>query len=297
MIELDYLFWIVFVAISYGIITTVNHHRKKSKVISDVPKIQNGFTTIESTTPSIPSKPEVLTNEWAKYRIIAITQVSHNVKLLRFQLPEGQSLGIKLGDHCRIRFMREGKEVAKTYTPCSPATAVGYFEVIFKVYPTGGVSQYMDGQKIGDEVEIRKRPGSLRYTSNEHLHVGLLCGGTGITPMLQFIDHLLHDLNDKTRVTLITANSTCEDVLLEKELEALASEFPERFKLFFAVSRPTPGWTKGYSGRITADFLSKSGLNSNDCNRVLLCGPDTFNAAAKEAMAANGFTPNQIYVF
>jgi len=290
---MDWLFWLVVAAFSWGIVRLVMRLNSKANEASKIVEVATNLPIVPQTT----SKPEVLTNDWTKFQIATVTQVSHNVKLIRFKLNDGQSLGIKLGDHCRIRFMKEGKEVARSYTPCSPETAVGYFEIIFKIYPTGGVSQYMDGLKVGDEVEIRRRPGSLKYNPNEHRHIGLICGGTGITPMLQFVDRVLHDKNDKTKVTLITANSTIDDVLLEKELDAVAAEFVERFKLHYVVSRPPVEWKKGFSGRISPDVLAKTGVVVNDCDRVLICGPDPFNVAAKEALAANGLLPTQIYVF
>ena len=45
-------------------------------------------------------------------------------------------------------------------------------------------------------------------------HVGMLAGGTGITPMYQIVQEALRDTSDKTKFSLIFANQTLEDILL-----------------------------------------------------------------------------------
>ena len=39
-------------------------------------------------------------------------------------------------------------------------------------------------------------------------HMGLACGGTGITPMWQLMEAVLRDKKDKTLITLLYCNST-----------------------------------------------------------------------------------------
>ena len=51
--------------------------------------------------------------------------------------------------------------------------------------------------------------------------IGMVAGGTGITPMLQIIRAIQRDPTDTTEVWLIFANQTEEDILLRKELEAV----------------------------------------------------------------------------
>ena len=66
-------------------------------------------------------------------------------------------------------------------------------------------------------------------------------GGTGITPMLQLIRQVFRDKNDRTCLSLLFANQTEEDILLREELEEVQKEYPERFKLWYTVDRPTEG--------------------------------------------------------
>ena len=68
-----------------------------------------------------------------------------------------------------------------------------------------------------------------------------IIGGTGITPMLQLIRAVFRDTNDRTELSLLFANQTEDDILLREELEDVQKQFPERFKLWYTVDRPTEG--------------------------------------------------------
>ncbi len=63
---------------------------------------------------------------------------------------------------------------------------------------------------------------------------------TGITPMLQIIKSILKDPNDKTKVSLLFANQSEEDILLRSELELLAKRH-DNFSLWYTLDRPSEG--------------------------------------------------------
>ena len=58
--------------------------------------------------------------------------------------------------------------------------------------------------------------------------VSMIAGGTGITPMLQLVRAVFRDPEDETRLSLLFANQTEEDILLRKELEEVQAEHPDR---------------------------------------------------------------------
>ena len=59
--------------------------------------------------------------------------------------------------------------------------------------------------------------------------------------MLQLIRAVFRDKNDQTNLALIFANQTEDDILLREELEDVQKEFPDRFKLWYTIDRPTEG--------------------------------------------------------
>lgn len=47
------------------------------------------------------------------------------------------------------------------------------------------MSTYIDNLKIGDTIQVLGPKGTFEYKKNKYRKIGMLAGGTGITPMLQ----------------------------------------------------------------------------------------------------------------
>ena len=85
-----------------------------------------------------------------------------------------------------------------------------------------------------------------RYTLDDETHfashISMIAGGTGITPMYQVIQAVLKGSRagrDATRLSLLYANVSPDDILLRDELDALAAAHPDSFKVWYtgAVGR------------------------------------------------------------
>lgn len=69
----------------------------------------------------------------------------------------------------------------------------------------------------------------------------ILLGGSGITPMLQLIRQITRDPKDQTKLSLLFANQTEEDILLRDELEEVVKNYPDQVKIWYTLDRPTEG--------------------------------------------------------
>merc|ERR1711920_876672 len=98
----------------------------------------------------------------------------------------------------------------------------------------GKGSLFLDSKSVGDEIEISgpigvneylgkgtfKLPGRTIATKS----VGMLAGGTGLTPMLQVVQASLRDPADQTKFSLIYANKTEDDILCKDLLDQAAAD-------------------------------------------------------------------------
>jgi len=50
------------------------------------------------------------------------------------------------------------------------------------------MSQKVESMNIGDKIEVRGPSGQMKYTPNMKSKIGMIAGGSGITPMLQVLD-------------------------------------------------------------------------------------------------------------
>ncbi|XP_044126104.1 NADH-cytochrome b5 reductase 2-like [Bufo gargarizans] len=244
--------------------------------------------------------PVTLLNPETKYPLPLIEkqEISHDTKKFRFGLPSSEHiLGLPIGQHIYLSAKVNGSLVVRAYTPVSSDEVKGYVDLVVKVYykkvhpkfPEGGkMSQYLDSLKIGDTVDFRGPNGLLVYKGKGKFairpdkksppqtkstqHLGMIAGGTGITPMLQLIRHITQDPSDDTKCYLIFANQTEDDILVRSELESVAKSHPDQFKLFYTLDRPPQGWEYG-TGFVTAEMIKKHLPAPSDNPLVLMCGP------------------------
>lgn len=260
---------------------------------------------MSSSSSSKPArKPVLVPDQYVKVPLIAkipvTTGVACPVTLYRFGLPQPDvSLDLPIGQHIYLRANIDGEEISRPYTPTTTNDDLGHFDLVIKVYPTGKMSRHVDSLKIGDSIEITGPKGRFRYTRNMNKHISMICGGTGITPMLQVLAEVFKDTADATRFTLIFGNVTFEDIILKDKLDALATRFPIRFVVHYILDKPPAGWT-GLGGYVTKDVLSKhlpAAQADDGNNRVLMCGPPPMLKALTANLQDLGFQKDQLFFF
>jgi cytochrome-b5 reductase len=149
----------------------------------------------------------------------------------------------------------------------------GFLDLLVKKYPNGVMSSHMHDMEPGQRLNFKGPIPKYAWETNKHDHVALIAGGTGITPMYQVARAIFNNPEDKTKVTLVFANVTEEDILLKKELEHLENTYPQRFRAFYVLDKPSKDW-KGSSGYITKELLKTVLPEPKSENiKVFVCGP------------------------
>ncbi|KAJ3694197.1 hypothetical protein LUZ60_009677 [Juncus effusus] len=214
--------------------------------------------------------------KWLEFKLSETARVSHNTKLFRFTFDSAKKLGLDVAS-CLLTRAQIGEEsdgkkkyVIRPYTPISDPDSKGYFDLLIKVYPEGKMSQHFASLKTGDTLEVKGPIEKLRYTPNMKKQIGMVAGGSGITPMFQVIKAVLKNPDDITQVSLIYANVSPDDILLKNELDKLAS-YPN-FKVFYTVDNPTKNW-KGGAGYVSKDMALKGLPGPGPDSLILVCGP------------------------
>ncbi|KKY20116.1 putative nadh-cytochrome b5 reductase [Phaeomoniella chlamydospora] len=233
--------------------------------------------------------------QFQEFPLTEKTIVSHNVAIYRFSLPHPTDiLGLPIGQHISLAAAIAGqpKEVVRSYTPISSDEDQGYFDLLVKAYPQGNISAYLTGLKIGDTMKVRGPKGAMVYTPNLCRHIGMIAGGTGITPMLQIIRAIVRGRprnggKDTTQVDLIFANVNPEDILLKDDLEQIVKE-DDGIRVHYVLNNPPEAWTGGV-GFVTGEMIKKHCPPPADDVKILLCGPPPMVSALKKATEALGY--------
>ncbi|KAJ5204195.1 cytochrome b5 reductase [Penicillium cinerascens] len=221
--------------------------------------------------------------------LIAKTQLSPSVYRFTFQLPGPRDvIGLPIGQHVAIKATVNGQSVSRSYTPTSNNLDLGVLELVIKCYPDGLLTgQYLANLNVGDKVLFRGPKGAMKYRRGLCRRIGMIAGGTGITPMYQLIRAICEDERDTTEISLIYANRSEEDILLREELEAFARRY-KNLKIWYMLDVPPENWTYG-KGYVTAQVMSDKLPKPAEDTKIMLCGPPGMVNASKKALASLGF--------
>ncbi|ESO97296.1 hypothetical protein LOTGIDRAFT_214125 [Lottia gigantea] len=231
-------------------------------------------------------------------KLVDKEEISHDTRRFRFALPSPEHiLGLPVGQHIYLTARIDGQLIIRPYTPVSSDDDKGFMDLVVKIYfknvhpkfPDGGkMSQHLESMSINDYIDVRGPNGLLVYEGKGTMKIradkksepetkvakklGMIAGGTGITPMLQLIRQVFKDPEDKTELWLLFANQTEKDILLRPELEDIQQSHPSRFHLSYTLDRPESTWTH-FKGFVDGDMISKSLPPPGDDTIIVMCGP------------------------
>lgn len=230
------------------------------------------------TAAVVPPGECVFGEEWMPAPLVAKVPVSHDTQVFTFGLPD-PSKGMGLST-CACILARggadeEGNPVIRPYTPVSTNAMLGQFELMVKVYPDGKLSQHLDHMAVGDTLDFKHIPFNVKtqYPFGKK-HLGVLVGGTGITPIIQALHAVLGTEGDDTKVTLLFGNKTQQDILAKPILDEWAAAFPERLEVVHVLSNEPEGsdWD-GPRGFISKDLMDAHIAKPADDVVLFICGP------------------------
>ncbi|XP_073014741.1 NADH--cytochrome b5 reductase 1-like [Primulina eburnea] len=247
-----------------------------------------------------PKEPKVCLDpdNFKEFKLVKKTQISHNVATFKFALPSPSSImGLPIGKHISCRGKDSlGEEVIKPYTPTTLDSDVGYFELVIKMYPQGRMSHHFREMREGDYLSVKGPKGRFNYKPGQVRAFGMLAGGSGITPMFQVARAILENPSDKTKVHLIYANVTVDDILLKDELDSLAKNYPDRFKVYYVLNQPPEEWNGGV-GFVSKEMIQGHCPAPASDIQVLRCGPPPMNKAMASHLEALGYTSEMLFQF
>lgn len=252
--------------------------------------------------------------------------LSHDSRRYRFALNSGHRLGLPIGNHISVRANINGNLLQRSYTPVSSDDDLGYVDLVIKVYfpneqfPVGGaMTQHIENLNIGDKLTFVGPKGRIHYRNDGEFNItlglgttstvtgikniGMIAGGSGITPMLQVVRDALKHKNETAKIWLLYANKTIDDILLRDEIEQINQDNGNRFSVMYTVDKPLTqlGDSKDWhyqTGHITKEMIEQYLPKAADNTMTLICGPPgMINFACLPNLATLGHKDDRIFVY
>jgi len=229
---------------------------------------------LKETSPLDPAR-------FVDFELKRVESYSHNTAKFVFKLNDDEASLLPLASCVIVKSSdpegltdAKGKPVIRAYTPISRSDTPGELTFLIKRYESGLASKYIHGLQPGDKLAIKGPIPKFPYKDNEFEEVGMIAGGTGITPMYQILIHALTKPENKTKFKLIFANVSEKDILLKEELDTLKMKYPETFDVVYTVDAAGPGWN-GRVGYVTSELIKQkiAPPSLGDKVKVFVCGP------------------------
>jgi len=252
--------------------------------------------------------------------------VTYDTHLYTFKLPDNVLYETPVGHHVVVKAVREGMEIGRSYTVVTPSLMQREVNddekgrnvyLMIKAYEQGALTPLVNQLHIGDHLSISDCTGTFQFNQlNGVKTVRLIAAGTGLTPMIRIISHLLYQAEADSVMNLLFANKEIRDILWKDQLNQIAAKHPSRFHVTYILSKPDDSW-KGLKGRINdvilKQFLSEEHVSTNHItiptirheqtaqaggeNLYLICGPDLFTKSMERMLHDQSIPRDTIHSF
>ncbi|CAD8090761.1 unnamed protein product [Paramecium sonneborni] len=224
--------------------------------------------------------------------------INHDSYMFRFDFKNGKErLGMQAVQHIKIYGLNmNGEIVDRAYTHVFEED--GYFQIPIKIYrpnvhpqfPNGGeLTPWLEKIDLNTELTIKRCIGKLLYNNNQFIvrpkvnknwsqfnSVLLICGGSGITPAYQLIQTICNNQNDNTKMVLLYANKSEQDIWLMKELKDLQDKHKDQFTVHFTLDKSDENWN-GLKGFVSLEMMTSIFPKATETTLGVLCGPKPMN--------------------
>jgi ring-1,2-phenylacetyl-CoA epoxidase subunit PaaE len=234
-------------------------------------------------------------------RVAKVEPITHDAVAIEFEVPPelADEYQFVQGQHISLRCDDAGDDIRRSYSICTPAGS-GRLRVAVKCLPGGVFSAYArDRLRAGDVIEVVTPTGHFNtpLDPTQRRQYAMVAAGSGIAPILSITATVL-EREQRSSVTLLYGNRTVADIMFLEELEDLKNLYPDRFALYYVLSREEQDVAL-FHGRLDgnkfAEFLERL-LPSGDVDQWFLCGPREMIESARGLLMARGVDAAHVHL-
>jgi CDP-4-dehydro-6-deoxyglucose reductase len=228
-------------------------------------------------------------------RVLALTKQSHDVMMVRLQLPAGEPLQFHAGQYVEF-ILRDGARRSYSmanapHTLSEPGTGI---ELHIRHMPGGKFTDHVFGAMKEKEILRIEGPyGSFFLREDSDKPIVMLASGTGFAPIKALIEHMKFKAIDRPAV-LYWGGRRPEDLYMDAWLRERLAEMPNlRYVPVVSNATPEDNWTgrTGFVHRaVLEDIADLSG------HQVYACGaPIVVESAKRDYVAEGGLPEDEFY--
>jgi len=230
--------------------------------------------------------------------VSSVVKETEDCVSVSFDVPDSQAelFTFEPGQYLTIKKEINGEEIRRSYSICT-APHENNLKVAVKKVEGGRFSTFANELlKEGDTLECMPPDGRFVLPGSfEKGKYVFYAAGSGITPVIAIIKHLLND-SSENEVILFYGNRRSDNVIFKEELEDLKDEHLQKFSLHYIMSKEFLS-APAFCGRIDAEKCSLFGKLFYDVkaiNNFFICGPEEMIMTVKDCLEKDGTDPAAI---
>ena len=223
------------------------------------------------TTTACSLNPE----NYSELKLMEIIPMTSDTNIYRFSL-NGRLNREDICQHFLIRIMTDDRKyLIRPFTLLKIGES--HLDFLIKLYKNGRFTQYVARDWKIDSLISMKGPfkGEFKYKRNGFPELILCAAGTGIAPMISFIDKILEDDEEESRITLHYSVISSEHVLCRDNLKYYADFWNFKLNLYASSQNLSSSSSPGIHCR---RFNPSTDLNNLDYknNLFFVCGTSNY---------------------
>jgi len=237
-------------------------------------------------------------------RVTAVETLTHDTKLVRFGLEDGDELDFRPGQY--VQLLVPGTDQFRAYSIASPPSRARSaeiqdpkskiqnpeFELIVRYVPGGLCTGWIHkALSVGDSVRLTGPFGDFFLRGDEGPEIVAIGGGSGMAPMRSIVMHLA-EKGMPRKLSLFFGARTRRDLFYVDVFRELEARFAN-FRYIPALSEPRPqdGWDgeTGFITQVVGKYVQPDGEKE-----AVLCGPPPMIDAAMRVLPGLGVPAERI---
>lgn len=240
-------------------------------------------------------------SKFVSLKVKELVQATADATVVVFERPLGDEFNYKPGQYLTLKADINGESLRRAYSLCSsPITDKDTLAVAVKRVDGGRMSNFLpDHITAGQQIEVFPPMGNFTVDldpAKKH-HYVLMGGGSGITPLMSIVKSVL-EVESGSKVTLFYANRDEHSIIFGRELNQLADQHPDRFRVIYTLDVAPPSWS-GLTGAPTRHMLMPvlTDIRNSDAlpKSFYICGPAGMMEEAQAAMTFIGVGKSDIF--
>jgi ferredoxin-NADP reductase len=207
----------------------------------------------------------------------------------------GTKISYQAGQFITLIFSHHQNEIRRSYS-LSSSPREGWLSITVKRMENGEISRYLlTKTQVGDVWNALAPAG--KFTLAEHSatrDIFYFAAGSGITPVYAQVKYSLAH-KGSIKITLVYSSHHSKSTLFYDDLNKLANEYPDRFKIIYLFSvseNSSPG--KRLNNDSVVQLVNDNLQHQPEKALFFICGPFTYMRMVKLTLIYMGFDAAQI---